>query len=65
MKEALCSEKLLRAHSDLRIAALFVISDETLDDITIEETNAMRRHIDQSVDKLLAVLFSKVSQTTQ
>jgi uridine phosphorylase len=53
------------AHSDLRIAALFVISDETLGDITIDETNAVRKRIDQSVDKLLPVLFSKVSQTTK
>ena len=42
-----------------------MLSDETLGDITIEETNAVRKRIDQSVDKLLAVLFSKVSQTSQ
>jgi uridine phosphorylase len=63
--EGLYLARFARAHSDLRIAALFVISDETLGDITIEETNAVRKRIDQSVDKLLAVLFSKVSQTTQ
>ena len=63
--EGLYLARFARAHSDLRIAALFVISDETLGDITIEETNSVRKRIDQSVDKLLAVLFSKVSQTTQ
>jgi hypothetical protein len=41
------------------------MSDETLGDITIEETNAFRGLIDQSVDKLMSVLFSKVvSQTS-
>jgi uridine phosphorylase len=63
--EGLYLARFAKAHSDLRIAALFVISDETLGDITIEETNAVRKRIDQSVDKLLAVLFSKVSRTTQ
>src|SRR5262247_93270 len=63
--EGLYLARFARAHSDFRIAALFVISDETLGDITIEETNAVRKRIDQSVDKLLPVLFSKVSQTTQ
>ena len=42
-----------------------MLSDETLGDITIEETNPVRKRIDQSVDKLLAVLFSKLRQTTQ
>jgi len=63
--EGLYLARFARAHSDFRIAALFVISDETLGDITIEETNAVRKRIDQSVNKLLPVLFSKVSQTTQ
>ena len=63
--EGLHLARFARAHSDLSIAALFVISDETLGDITIDETNAVRARIDQSVDKLIPVLFSKVSQTTQ
>jgi uridine phosphorylase len=63
--EGLYLARFARAYSDLSIAALFVISDETLGDITIDETNAVRKRIDQSVDKLLPVLFSKVSQTRQ
>ena len=47
-------------HPDLKMAALFVISDQALGDITIEETNAFRGVIDESVGKLLSVLFSKV-----
>jgi hypothetical protein len=42
------------------MAALFVISDQALGDITIEETNAFRGVIDESVGKLLSVLFSKL-----
>ena len=41
--EGLYLARFARAHADLRIAALFVMSDETLGDITIEETNAVRR----------------------
>jgi uridine phosphorylase len=63
--EGLYLARFARGHSDLRVAALFVISDETLGDITIEETNAVRKRIDQSVDKLLAVFFSKVGQSSQ
>ena len=47
-------------HHDLKMAALFVISDQALGDITIEETNAFRGVIDESVGKLLSVLFSKL-----
>ena len=47
-------------HPDLKMAALFVISDQALGDITIEETNAFRGVIDESVGKLLSVLFSKL-----
>ncbi len=47
-------------HHDLKMAALFVISDQALGDITIEETNAFRGVIDDSVGKLLSVLFSKL-----
>jgi hypothetical protein len=63
--EGLYLAKFARAYTDLKIAALFVMSDETLGDITIEETNAFRGLIDQSVDKLMSVIFSKVvSQTS-
>ena len=60
--EGLYLAKFARAQSDLRIAALFVISDET--ELTIEETNAVRGLIDQSVDKVTAALFSKVMSQT-
>jgi uridine phosphorylase len=58
--EGLYLAKFAKAHSDLRIAALFVISDETLGDITIEESNAFRGVIDESVGKLISVLFSRL-----
>ena len=58
--EGLYLAKFAQAHSDLRIAALFVISDETLGDITIEESNAFRGVIDESVGKLISVLFPRV-----
>ena len=41
--EGLYLAKFAGDHPDLKIAALFVISDETLGDITIEETNAVPR----------------------
>src|SRR5262249_28520114 len=63
--EGLFLARFARADSDFRVGALVFISHEALGDITIEETNAVRKRIDQSVDKLLPVLFSKVSQTTQ
>ena len=62
--EGLYLAKFARAHSDLRIAALFVMSDETLGDITIEDTNAFRGLIDLSVGKLISLLFSKVVNQT-
>ena len=37
-----------------------MLSDQTLGDMTIEDTNAMRGLIDESVDKLIAFFFSKV-----
>jgi hypothetical protein len=48
---------------DLKIAALFVISDQTLGDMTIEDTNALRGLIDDSVDKLMAFFFPKVVES--
>ncbi len=50
-------------HPDLKLAALFVISDQTLGESTIEETNAARGLIDESVDKLVAFLMPKVVDT--
>ena len=49
-----------RRHPDLEIGALFVISDQTLGENTIEETNANRGLIDASVDKLVSFLFPKL-----
>jgi hypothetical protein len=58
--EGLYLAKFAQAHADLKIAALFVMSDETLGDTTIEETNAFRGVVDESVGKLMSVVFSKV-----
>jgi hypothetical protein len=45
---------------DLKIAALFVISDQTMGDMTIEDTNALRGLIDDSVGKLMAFFSPKI-----
>ena len=42
------------------MAALFVISDETLGDTTIDETMALRGIIDESVDKVMSVVSPKI-----
>lgn len=48
-------------HKDLNMAVLFVISDQTLGESTIEESNAYRNLIDASVDKLIAFFLPKVA----
>jgi uridine phosphorylase len=58
--EGLHLARFAQAHRDVELAALFVISDQTLGDMTIEDTNAMRGLIDDSVDKLMSFFFSKV-----
>jgi hypothetical protein len=58
--EGLHLARFVETHPDLKIAAFFVISDQTWGDITIEDTNALRGLIDDSVDKLMAVFFPKV-----
>ena len=58
--EGLHLARFAQAHRDLKMAALFVISDQTLGDMTIEDTNAMRGLIDDSVDKLMSFFFPKV-----
>jgi len=58
--EGLHLAKFAQAHRDLELAALFVMSDQTLGDMTIEDTNAMRGLIDDSVDKLMSFFFPKV-----
>jgi hypothetical protein len=49
-------------HNDLKLAAFFVISDETLGDLTIEQTNAYRGVIDASVAKLITFLLPKLEK---
>ena len=61
--EGLHLARFAETHADLKMAALFVISDQTLGDITIEETNAFRGVIDESFGKLVSILFSKVVHT--
>jgi uridine phosphorylase len=58
--EGLHLARFAETHRDLQIAALFVISDQTLGDMTIEDTNALRDLIDDSLDKLMSFLFPKV-----
>jgi hypothetical protein len=58
--EGLYLARFAETHPDVKIAALFVISDHTWGDMTIEESNALRGLIDESVDKLMSALFPKV-----
>jgi hypothetical protein len=58
--EGIYLARFAQAHPDLRIAALFVMSDQTMGDMTIEDTNALRGLIDDSVDKLMAFFFANV-----
>jgi len=48
------------SHADLKIAALFVISDQTLGGSTIDESEARLDLIDESVNKLVLFLLPKV-----
>jgi nicotinic acid mononucleotide adenylyltransferase len=49
-----------RRHNDLKMAALFVISDQTLGSSTIDESEARLDVIDESVYKLVSFLLPKV-----
>ena len=49
-----------RSHNDLKMAALFVISDQTLGGSTIDDSEARLDVIDESVYKLVAVFLPKV-----
>ena len=53
--------KFARNHKDLKMAALFVISDQTLGGSTIDESEARLNLIDESVYKLVSFLLPKVS----
>jgi hypothetical protein len=59
--EGLHLARFAQAHRDVEMAALFVISDQTLGDMTIEDTNALRGVIDESVDKLMLFFLPKVA----
>lgn len=48
-------------HKDVDMVVLMVISDQTLGETTIEESNAYRDVIDASVDKLQAFFLPKVT----
>ena len=52
--------KFARSRPDLKIAALFVISDQTLGGSTIDESEARLNLIDESVYKLVSFLLPKV-----
>jgi nicotinic acid mononucleotide adenylyltransferase len=52
--------KFARSHKDLKMAALFVISDQTLGGSTIDESEARLNLIDESVYKLVSFLLPKV-----
>jgi|GEM_PF-783684 len=52
--------KFARNHKDLKMAALFVISDQTLGGSTIDESEARLNLIDESVYKLVSFLLPKV-----
>ena len=52
--------KFARSHSDLKMAALFVISDQTLGASTIDDSEARLDVIDDSVYKLVAFFLPKV-----
>ena len=55
--------KFARSHNDLKMAALFVISDQTLGGSTIDESEARLDRIDESVYKLISILLPKIFAT--
>lgn len=54
-----------RSHPDLKMAVFFIISDQTLGDSTIDQTNAHRQVIDGSANKLMAVVLRKLLHPQQ
>jgi len=52
-------------HKDLKMGVLLVISDQTLGESTIEESNAHRDLIDASVDKLIAFFLPQIAGPSQ
>jgi hypothetical protein len=53
--------KFATSHADLKMAALFVISDQTLGASTIDDSEARLDVIDESVYKLVTFFLPKVS----
>ena len=47
------------------MGVLFVISDQTLDESTIEESNAHRDLTDACVDKLIVFFLPKITGPTE
>jgi hypothetical protein len=58
--EGLYLARFARDHHDLKLGAFFVISDQTLGDSTIDESESRLNVIDDSVYKLVAFLLPKV-----
>ena len=58
--EGIYLARFTRSHSDLNMAAFFVISDQTLGDSTIDESESRLNVIDDSVNKLVSFLLPKV-----
>ena len=52
--------KFAQNHRDLKMAALFTMSDQTLGGSTIDESEARLDVIDESVNKLVSFLLPKV-----
>lgn len=57
--EGLYLGRFAQRRKDLAVGVLFVVSDQTLGKITINETNAQRGLIDDSADKLVSFLVPK------
>ena len=58
--EGLYLARFARDHQDLKMSAFFVISDQTLGDSTIDQSESRLNVIDDSVYKLVAFLLPKV-----
>lgn len=63
--EGLHLARFARSRPDLKMAIFFVISDQTLGETTIEQTNARRQVIDGSVNKLMALALRKLLEPPQ
>lgn len=57
--EGLYLARFAAGHDDLKMAVLFVISDQTLGANTLEQSNAYRGVIDASADRLISFLLAR------